>query len=78
MPHEPGDEHPAPVSLLLATPEAKADVVINLTDAPVPLPPTWNRLLEIVPHRPAEREASREKFRQYRAGGLDPKKHDIN
>ena len=31
----------------------------------------WNRLLEIVPHRPAEREASREKFRHYRAGGLD-------
>lgn len=78
LPHEPGDQHPAPVRLLCAAPEGEADVVINLTDTPMPLPLAWNRLLEIVPHRTAEREASREKFRHYRAGGLDPRAHDIN
>ncbi|MEE4173228.1 MAG: DNA polymerase III subunit chi [Xanthomonadales bacterium] len=78
LPHETGDQHPAPVRLLLAPPEDEADVVINLTESPMPLPMAWKRLLEIVPHRPAEREASREKFRHYRAGGLDPKAHDIN
>ncbi len=78
LPHEPGDQHPAPVRLLLSAPDADADVVINLTDAPMPLPLAWNRLLEIVPHRPADREASRVKFRHYRDGGLDPKAHDIN
>lgn len=82
LPHEMGEGHAAPVSLLVAPPDGEADVVINLTEAPMPvqkdMPRAWNRLLEIVPHRPADREASREKFRRYRAGGLDPKAHDIN
>lgn len=78
LPHERGTEHPAPVQLLTAPPDEDGDVVINLTDAPMPGDLPWRRLLEIVPHRTAEREASREKFRAYRAQGLQPKTHDIN
>ncbi len=78
LPHEPGPGTAAPVELLTEPPGEEGDVVINLTERPLPPPLPWNRLLEIVPHRPADREASREKFRHYRAGGLEPRAHDIN
>ncbi len=78
LPHEIGDGHPAPVGLVRQPPDDTGDVVINLTETALSPPAGWNRLLEIVPHHPAERAASRDKFRAYRAQGLDPRKHDIN
>jgi DNA polymerase IIIc chi subunit len=37
----------------------------------------FRRLLEIVPAEPAQRDASREKFRNYRALGLSPETHPM-
>lgn len=78
LPHEKGDAHPAPVSLLLDPPGADGDVVINLTDRALEPPPPWKRLLEIVPYRDEQRQAARDKFRAYRAQGLEPQAHQIN
>lgn len=78
LPHEAGAGSRAPVELLAEPPGEQGDVVINLTQNALPTPLPWNRLLEIVPHREEDRNASRDKFRHYRAGGLDPKAHEIN
>ena len=78
LPHDVAPDGAAPVRILAQPPEAAADVVINLTPAPLPRPEQCRRLLEIVPHRPADREASRDKFRAYRALGLHPETHSID
>ncbi|MEM1411127.1 MAG: DNA polymerase III subunit chi [Pseudomonadota bacterium] len=78
LPHEQGTDHPAPVSLLMEPPGENGDVVINLTDRPLPAPRPWRRLLEIVPFHDEDRAAARDKFRAYRADGHDPKAHQIN
>jgi len=54
------------------------DVVINLTRSAVPKPERFRRLLEPVPADEAQRSASRDKFRAYRAHGLEPASHTIN
>ena len=48
------------------------DVVINLADTAVPDPSRFSRLLEIVPGAEQDRQASRNKFREYRNMGLEP------
>jgi DNA polymerase-3 subunit chi len=53
------------------------DVVINLGGAAIPQPERFRRLLEIVPADARQKQASREKFRQYREWGLSPGSHDI-
>lgn len=78
VPHDRGDQSAAPVRVLTTPPSGTADVVINLTSSALPTPLSFHRLLEIVPHRKGDREASRQKFRHYRAAGLDPQAHDIN
>lgn len=78
LPHGQGSDPATPVSVLTEPPGAEGDVVINLTSDALPPPLPWNRLLEIVPHREADRQASRDKFRHYRAEGFDPRAHDIN
>ena len=81
LPHaRDGDEHAgrAPVRITVPGRLNEADVVINLCQAPVPEPGRCNRLLEIVPHREADREASREKYRYYRKQGLEPATHEIS
>lgn len=80
LPHErsdPGAACPAPVKIQCSFPEQQADVVINLSSRPFSEPGLCQRLLEIVPHRPAEREASRRKFKAYRALGVEPSTHQI-
>ena len=54
-----------------------ADVVINLSQDPVPEPGRFRRLLEFVPTGAAERARSRDTFRHYRQLGLDPSSHTI-
>ena len=78
IPHDRGDQSAAPVRILERAPSGSADVVINLTSNPLGTPLHFQRLLEIVPHNKADRDASREKFRHYRAAGLNPQAHDIN
>jgi len=78
LPHDRDADQGAPVRILTQAPGSEGDVVINLTREPLPPPLPWSRLLEIVPHRDEEREASREKFRHYRGQGLEPRAHEIN
>lgn len=78
VPHERNEQTPAPVQVLDRAPPGSADVVINLTGTALDTPLHFKRLLEIVPHRKSDRDASREKFRHYRAAGLDPQAHEIN
>lgn len=67
----------APVRITWGGRAKAGEVLINLDRQPVADPEKFDRLLEIVPHRKADREASREKFRYYRDQGLDPQTHDI-
>jgi DNA polymerase-3 subunit chi len=53
------------------------DVVINLAATAVPEPGRFQRLLEIVPADTQRKQASRDKFRQYRDLGLNPDSHRI-
>lgn len=59
-------------------PGLATDVLINLTATAVPQPGRFQRLLELVPANDGQRTASREKFREYRASGLEPATHSIN
>ena len=54
------------------------EVVINLHTEAVPGPGRFRRLLELVPAREADRQASRDKFRAYREAGLAPVSHNMN
>jgi DNA polymerase-3 subunit chi len=78
LPHQCcGEASQAPVSIgiLNDLEQTQADVVINLDLAAVPQPERFRRVLELVPAREAERQASRLKFRAYREAGLNPKSH---
>lgn len=81
LPHERaagGTGGRAPVRIHERPPPGDADVIINLTTEPLAAPGRCTRLLEIVPYRPAERQASREKFRAYRDQGFEPATHEIS
>jgi DNA polymerase-3 subunit chi len=80
LPHCRGQADPeSPVSIGTQVPETRFDreVVINLSDTVVAEPRRFRRLLEIVPGAEHERQASRQKFREYRNQGLDPANHTI-
>ena len=68
----------APVTITTADALAGGSLLINISRSPVTDPERFERVFEIVPHQPEDREASREKFRYYRSQGLDPKTHDIS
>ncbi len=68
----------APVRITRMGDLKDADVVINLCAQPVPATDRFSRLLEIVPHREADRDAAREKYRTYRDRGLQPAYHEIS
>lgn len=68
----------SPVRIMERDRLIEADVLINLCRAPVPDPGQCNRLLEIVPHREADRKASRDKYRHYMKLGLKPATHEIS
>lgn len=78
LPHEPATDTAVAPIRVGGAPPADADLVINLTPEPLAVSSQWRRLLEIVPHDPADREASRTKFRAYRAHGLAPDTHEMN
>lgn len=80
LPHQDsGEAVQAPVSIgsLADLDQAQAEVVINLDLAAVPQPQRFHRLLELVPARQADRQASRSKFRVYRELGLNPQSHTM-
>jgi DNA polymerase-3 subunit chi len=80
LPHVKKQQGTAPILIgqLEQLQDEDAEVVINLTHAAVPEPDRFRRLLELVPASAAQRQASRDKFRQYRKQGLNPESHDIN
>ena len=53
------------------------NLIINLSDKPVPEPGRFSRLLEIVPGSDEQRKASRAKYARYRELGLTPQHHEI-
>lgn len=80
IPHRrAGSDGPEPV--IVGTPADLAagcgDVIINLAPDPVPEPGRFRRLLEFVPAADRERQTSRQKFRHYRALGLEPASHPL-
>ena len=80
LPHSTGEGQSAPVRIgtISELTGQVADVVINLTATAIPEPGRFQRLLELVPANDRQREASRQKFREYRARGLEPATHTIN
>lgn len=73
---DPDEDGETPV--LIASPEYDAPMrplVINLRDAAVE--GGFDRVLEVVPADPAAREPLRERWKQYRARGLQVTKHDM-
>lgn len=50
----------------------RPDVVLNLGPQPVPHSAYANRIIELVGQDPADRQAGRERWRHYKAEGLNP------
>ncbi len=79
IPHQvAGDEEDDSTPILIATPAIDAPMralVINLRDAAVE--GNFDRVLEVVPADESAREPLRERWKQYKARGLDLKKFDM-
>jgi DNA polymerase-3 subunit chi len=79
IPHQiAGDEEDALTPVLIATPDIDAPMrplVINLRDDAVE--GSFERVLEVVPADDSAREPLRERWKQYKARGLDLNKHDM-
>jgi DNA polymerase III subunit chi len=79
IPHQiAGDEEDQLTPVLIASPDidtAMRPLVINLRDAAVE--GSFERVLEVVPADDSAREPLRERWKQYKARGLDLKKHDM-
>ena len=79
IPHQvAGDEEDELTPVLIATPDIDAPMralVINLRDAAVD--GSFERVLEVVPADDSAREPLRERWKQYKARGLQVLKHDM-
>lgn len=80
LPHQIAgeDEGEDEVEVLIAPPDTTPPMralVLNLRDDPVP--PGFERVLEVVPADPAARAPLRERWRTYQSRGLAPIKHDM-
>jgi len=79
IPHQiAGDEEDELTPVLIATPEIDAQMrplVINLRDGAVE--GSFDRVLEVVPADDSAREPLRERWKQYKARGLELKKFDM-
>ncbi len=80
LPHQIAgeDEGEDEVEVLIAPPDTTPPMralVLNLRDDPVP--PGFERVLEVVPADPAARAPLRERWRTYQSRGLTPIKHDM-
>ncbi len=79
IPHQvAGDEEDDSTPILIATPAIDAPMralVINLRDGAVV--GNFERVLEVVPADESAREPLRERWKQYKARGLELKKYDM-
>ena len=80
LPHQPVAQ-PGDAPVVLGLPadldHCQAQVIINLDTQAIARPERFRRLLELVPASDADRQASRLKFRAYKALGLDPVSHTM-
>jgi DNA polymerase III subunit chi len=80
LPHQPVAQ-PGDAPVLLGLPkdldDCQAQVLINLDTQAIARPERFRRLLELVPASDADRNASRLKFRAYKALGLEPVSHTM-
>jgi DNA polymerase-3 subunit chi len=79
IPHQmAGDEEDELTPVLIATPDTDTPMralVINLRDDPVA--GSFERVLEVVPADDDAREPLRERWKQYKAHGMEVNKHDM-
>jgi DNA polymerase-3 subunit chi len=80
VPHEPvtaeSDWEESPVLLSAgAAPPSPPQLIVNLAAAVPAAAAGAARVVEIVDDEPARRQAGRERFRQYRAMGVEPTTH---
>ena len=79
IPHQiAGDEEDQLTPVLIASPDidtAMRPLVINLRDDAVE--GSFERVLEVVPADDSAREPLRERWKQYKARGLEVQKHDM-
>jgi DNA polymerase-3 subunit chi len=79
VPHQiAGDEDDAITPVLIVAPGVQTPdraLVINLRDEIAP--GRFERVLEVVPDDEAQRAGSRERWKTYKAAGLDVSKHDM-
>ena len=79
IPHQmAGDEEDELTPILIATPDIDTPMralVINLRDAAVE--GSFDRVLEVVPADDSAREPLRERWKQYKARGMEVKKYDM-
>ncbi|MDE2219051.1 MAG: DNA polymerase III subunit chi [Gammaproteobacteria bacterium] len=80
VPHEPvtaeSDWEETPVLLSAGTaPPSPAQLIVNLSAALPAGVADAKRVIEIVDEDPARRQSGRERFRQYRAMGIEPTTH---
>jgi len=79
VPHQiAGDDDDAITPVLIVPPGMQAPdraLVINLRDEAVA--GTFERVLEVVPDDETQRAGSRERWKTYKAAGLDVAKHDM-
>jgi len=79
IPHQlAGDDEDDATPVLIVPPEIDAPLrplVINLRDAAVE--GSFERVLEVVPADDSAREPLRERWKQYKARGLEVNKHDM-
>ncbi len=82
LPHQRAEEGPDPDTPILVgcgtEPPATATVLIT-TAHPVPaFIEHYERVLEVVDQDPERLKRSRQRYREYQARGLNPRKHDIS
>jgi DNA polymerase-3 subunit chi len=82
VPHDhvtqPGAPCEAPVALTTGPmPAEPAEVLINLGQAVPPFSGQFARVAEFLDARPEVRGAGRERFKSYRAQGIEPQTHNV-
>lgn len=68
----------SPIQLGLQLPEQRSDLIlVNLRHDMPADPAAFNRVIEVVTLDEADRAPARERWRQYKALGLEPQRHDL-
>ena len=58
--------------------DASRQVLVNLADDLPPHAEAYQRVIEVVTQSEADRAVARQRWRQYKASGIEPLRHDLN